>query len=99
MKTLPPTTDNSPDTPTQAEEIVETAAQRVAAEIRGLMAKRKLTGGDLANFLKVHRSTASRRVSGESDLTIDEIVDIAAWLDVPVTRLINAAVGPSTFSE
>ena len=78
---------------------METAAQRVAAEIRSLMAKRKLKGADLANFLKVHRSTAARRVSGESDLTIDEIVDIAAWLDVPVTRLINAAVGAGSLSE
>jgi plasmid maintenance system antidote protein VapI len=64
-----------------------------------LMAARKLSAVDLSAFLKVHRSTAARRVNGESDLTIDEIVDIAAWLDVPVTRLINAAVGPSSSSE
>lgn len=99
MKTIPHTPDNTLGTPAQGEEAGQTAAQRVAAEIRGLMAKRKLTGADLAHFLNVHRSTAARRVNGESDLTIDEIVDIAAWLDVPVTRLINAAVGTGNSSE
>lgn len=98
MKTISATTENVPGTPARADE-TETAAQRVATEIRGLMARRKLSAVDLSNFLKIHRSTAARRVNGETDLTIDEIVDIAAWLDVPVTRLINAAVGSSTLSE
>lgn len=97
METIPPTTDNGSGTGRPSEQ--DTAAQRVATEIRGLMAARKLNAGDLAEFLKVHRSTAARRVNGDSDLTIDEIVDIAAWLDVPVTRLINAAVNASSYGE
>lgn len=95
METIPPTTDTIAGTP-QAEP--ETAAQRIAMEIRGLMAARRLGSTDLANFLNVHRSTAARRINGESDLTINEVEAIAAWLDVPVTRLIAPAVGAG-FSE
>ena len=95
METIPAPTDSSAGT-TQAEP--ETAAKRIAMEIRGLMAARKLGSTDLATFLKVHRSTAARRINGESDLTINEVEAIAAWLDVPVTRLIAPAAGAG-FSE
>lgn len=91
METIPPTTDNGPGTPRTPDQ--ETAAQRIASEIRGLMAKKKLGAIDLANFLKVHRSTANRRINGESDITINELEAIASWLDVPVTQLISPALG------
>jgi transcriptional regulator with XRE-family HTH domain len=91
LETTPATADKGPGTAqVQAE---TTAAQRIATEIRGIMAARKLGSLDLANYLQVHRSTANRRINGESDLTINEIEAIAGWLDVPVTRLIAPAEG------
>lgn len=97
MDTTPATAEKGP-APDQAP-AEPTAAQRIATEIRGIMAARKLGSIDLANYLQVHRSTANRRINGESDLTINEIEAIAGWLDVPITRLIAPAVGAGYFSE
>ena len=95
METIPPAATADAGTPAQSE---ETAAQRIATEIRVIMAARKLKQTELAKFLKVHQSTAARRINGETDLTINEIEAIAKWLDVPVTRLIAPAVGAGYFS-
>ncbi|GAA3404981.1 helix-turn-helix domain-containing protein [Pseudarthrobacter polychromogenes] len=97
METTPTTENGSGTAP--ATDAEPTAAQRIATEIRGIMAARKLGSIDLANYLQVHRSTANRRINGESDLTINEIEAIAGWLDVPITRLIAPAVGAGYFSE
>ncbi|MET4094603.1 helix-turn-helix transcriptional regulator [Arthrobacter sp. UYCu712] len=75
-----------------------TAAQRAATEIRGLMAARRLRNIDLARALDVSTTTAGNRVSGEGDLSLNDIEAIAAWLDVPVTRIIAPVTGEA-FSE
>jgi hypothetical protein len=75
-----------------------TAAQRVATEIRGLMGARKLGTVDLAKHLDVSRHTAARRLNGETDLSINELEAIAAWLDVPVTRIMCPTAG-AAFAE
>ena len=93
---MPAPSDNSAGTPQPPEQ--EKAAARVATEIRGLMGARKLSPIDLAKALNVSRHTASRRINGETDLSINEVEAIAAWLDVPVTRLIAPAAGAG-FSE
>jgi transcriptional regulator with XRE-family HTH domain len=64
---------------------------RIATEIRGLMGARNLTATDLANHLGVHRWTAAPPHQRRKDLSINELEAIAAWLDVPVTRLIAPA--------
>ncbi|WP_455833707.1 helix-turn-helix domain-containing protein [Pseudarthrobacter siccitolerans] len=71
----------------------ESASSRAATEIRGLMGARRLTAADLAQALNISYSTAAKRMKGEGDITLDEIEAIAAWLDVPVTRLIAPAEG------
>ena len=70
-----------------------TAAERVATEIRGLMGAKKLTIPDLAKKLNVARTTAVRRLDGDGLLTINELEDIAEWLDVPIMRLIAPPAG------
>ena len=57
------------------------------------MGARRLNASHLARALKISQSTAARRINGEGDITLDEIDAIAAWLDVPVTRLIAPAEG------
>jgi transcriptional regulator with XRE-family HTH domain len=65
-----------------------TAAQRAATEIRGLMAARRLRNIDLARALDVSTTTAGNRVSGDGDLSLNDIETIAAWLNVPITRIV-----------
>lgn len=64
------------------------AAQRAATEIRGLMGARRLNATDLASVIGVSTSTAKRRMSGETDLPLNELEAIAAWLGVSVGRII-----------
>jgi AraC-like DNA-binding protein len=93
-----PEPENYLDTMPAPTDSQDTAAKRVATEIRGLMGARNLTATDLANHLGVHRWTAARRIKGETDLSINELEAIAAWLDVPVTRLISPAAAGTSFS-
>jgi transcriptional regulator with XRE-family HTH domain len=74
------------------------ASQRAATEIRGLMGAQKLNTVDLARLLNVSRDTASRRINGESDLSLNELEAIAAWLGVSASRIIAPATG-TTYSE
>lgn len=74
------------------------AAQRCATEIRGLMGARRLGAADLARVIGVSTSTAKRRMYGDSDLSVNELEDIAEWLDVPVGRII-APPADATYSK
>ena len=74
------------------------ASQRAATEIRGLMGAQKLNTVDLAKLLNVSRDTAARRINGESDLSLNELEAIAAWLGVSASRIIAPAAG-TTYSE
>lgn len=57
------------------------------------MGARKLNTVDLAQLLNVSRDTAARRINGDVDLGLNELEAIAAWLDVPVTRIIAPTAG------
>lgn len=74
------------------------AAQRCATEIRGLMGARRLNATDLANVIGVSTSTAKRRLNGDADLSVNELEEIAAWLEVPVGRII-APTADATYSK
>lgn len=74
------------------------ASQRAATEIRGLMGAQKRNTVDLAKLLNVSRDTAARRINGESDLSLNELEAIAAWLGVSACRIIAPAAG-TTYSE
>lgn len=91
LETITAPTKQQAVTPAVAPKI--NAAKRVATEIRGLMAARKLNSVDLAPVLGISTTTAARRVNGETDLSINEVEAIAAWLDVPIARIIAPAAG------
>jgi transcriptional regulator with XRE-family HTH domain len=62
-------------------------AERVAAEISVELAHRRRSQTALAGVLGKSQPTVSRRLRGQSPFTFNEVVAIADWLDVPVTRL------------
>lgn len=57
----------------------------VAGEIRAEMARQRKTGVDLAHALHCSQQSASRRLTGQTPLTLDELAAIAEWLSVPVS--------------
>jgi DNA-binding Xre family transcriptional regulator len=67
--------------------------ERVAAQIRALMAARRLTSMDLAAALGISQSAASRRMVGDGTFTLNEIQVAAEWLCVPITDIITPVPG------
>lgn len=52
------------------------------------MARRKISGRDLAEALGWSRSTTWRRLNGTTPLKLDELTAVAAFLEVSVTDLL-----------
>lgn len=65
-------------------------AESLAEEVRAVMARKRRRGTELGSVLGLSQSAASRRMSGETPLSVDELLAIAEWLDVPFTDLIPA---------
>ena len=62
--------------------------ETIAEEIRVLMARRRITQGDLAELLGVSRPTLSSRMNGRVPWTVDELEALANYFDMPITALI-----------
>ncbi len=62
-------------------------AQRVAAEVRAEMARQNKRQSDLAAALGITAGTAGRKHAGRVEFTLTELVQVADWLDVPLSRL------------
>lgn len=65
-----------------------TLRERAAEEIRVLLARRKISGSELARKVGVTQPYISRRLNGEVAFDLDDLERIAAVLDVDVTDLI-----------
>lgn len=52
------------------------------------MARQRKTGTQLASLLECSQQSASRRMNGEVDMTLDELSVITNWLGVPLARLL-----------
>jgi transcriptional regulator with XRE-family HTH domain len=63
----------------------------VAAEVRALMGRNRMTTRGLAKMLDVSEATASRRVNGLKPFTVTELFEIAEHFDVPITDLFGGA--------
>jgi transcriptional regulator with XRE-family HTH domain len=70
-----------------------TLRERVAGEIRAEMARRRLSGRELARRTGKSAPYWSRRMTGEVAFDLDDLEEVAGLLDVPVSRLL--AVGGS----
>lgn len=67
-----------------------THAQRVADNIRAEVARRKLSQVKLAEQVGIRQQALSRRLNGTTPFRIDELVRIAAVLDIPLAELVAA---------
>lgn len=62
--------------------------EHVAEEIRVLLARRKMSGAELARRTGITQSTMSRRMTGETPFDMDDLEAIAEVLQIDVTDLI-----------
>lgn len=64
--------------------------QQVAEEVRALMARRRISGVQLAKQIGRSQAYIWRRLSGETPFDVDDLQALAAVLDVSVTDLFGA---------
>ncbi len=65
------------------------------AEIRANMARKGLNGGDVASMLGLSRGAVSRRLTGQTDWTVNELTAVASFLGVTVAALLGSAEVPA----
>lgn len=61
----------------------------VADEVRGGMARARVTQTQLAAALGLSQPAISRRLQGKVDFTVSELRDVAAMLGVPISQLLD----------
>lgn len=66
-----------------------TRGQEIADNIRAEMARQRRTGKQLAALLGCSTAAASRRTTGETEVTASEALTIAAWLNLPISQLLD----------
>ena len=66
----------------------QTLGEYVAGEIRANLARRRITGRDLAAKLRVSRSWVSYRLTGTTEISLSDLEQIAAALEVDVSDLL-----------
>lgn len=66
-------------------------AQRVGANVRAELARRKTSQAAIAVVLGMSQAAVSRRLNGTVPFGVDELSRVAATLDVPLSRLIQDA--------
>lgn len=69
-----------------------TPSSAVAAEVRGELARTRKTAAALADEISMTRATLSRRLSGASPFTLDELALIAPALGTTVHELVSSAL-------
>jgi transcriptional regulator with XRE-family HTH domain len=67
-----------------------TLSERVAEEIRALLARRRISGRSLASALNVSPSWVSYRLTGAQPIDLNDLDRIAEYLGVDVADLLPA---------
>jgi transcriptional regulator with XRE-family HTH domain len=80
-------------TPTAAK---PSLTMRVAEEVRALMARRRMTGAELARRLGVSQMWISYRLNGRQPIDLDDLERIARVLGVQPLDLLRSAESGST---
>lgn len=65
--------------------------EQVAEEIRALLARRRISGRELARRMEKSHSWVNFRLTGAQPITVDDLQDFAAVLNVEVTDLLPHA--------
>lgn len=63
------------------------ARASVAGEVRAEMARKRMTGRELSRLTGKSQPYWSRRLTGDVAFDVDDLVTVAALLDVPVTNM------------
>ena len=66
-----------------------TTEQQIAERLYIQMRRRRLTGVAAARVLGVKQSTVSKKLSGDRPLTLSELLALCAWMDVPVSEILD----------
>lgn len=69
--------------------------QAVAAEVRASLGRKGWSQADLAEASGVSTASLSRKMRAERSFTVEELVAIAAALDIEAGRLLTLAVAAS----
>lgn len=67
----------------------QSLAEQTAGAVRAELARRRMSGADLARKLDWKRSATARRLSGEKPFNVNELQLIADALDVPLKTLMT----------
>jgi transcriptional regulator with XRE-family HTH domain len=73
----------------------ETLSARVAEEIRAMLARRRVSGRELARRLAVSSPWVSNRLTGHQEIGLNDLERIADALSVEVTELLPLADQPA----
>lgn len=65
--------------------MIRMTAQRIAAEVRAIIARSGKKHGDVAEALGLSPSQLSRRVKGDIPFSAEQIAKLAQFFDVPVS--------------
>lgn len=68
--------------------------QLVGERVHQALWRRKITQTQFAPMLGVTQSALSRKMRGERAFGVDELLDISAYLDIPVTELLPTRKDP-----
>jgi transcriptional regulator with XRE-family HTH domain len=60
---------------------------RVAGNVRAEMGRQNVTQVQLAGAMSLTQAAISRRLTGKVPFNVQELADLAVFLDVPVSRL------------
>lgn len=69
--------------------VEQRGAAGVTANIRAEIARANLTQTHLAEALGLTQQSVSDRMRGRTPFTVDELLLVAALLNIPVTRLVD----------
>lgn len=67
----------------------ETLSEAVARRLRGLLAEQRITASALAREMGMKQSSISRRLVGDTPLTLDELSQIAEILGITEVELLT----------
>ena len=71
------------------DETTSTATDRVAANIRAEMARQRLSQSAVAGAVGMSPAAMSQRLTGKTPIDVNELVRLAAVLDIPAESLLR----------
>lgn len=73
---------------TLVESDTSTYREAVAAEVRAMMGRRRITQGAIAQALGLSQAAVSRRLTGDTAFDLDDVFALARYFDVKLSALL-----------